>query len=143
MHVWLYTWLPRFFGCHQKGERSFHYTYQNIERQFPICARCTGELIGIIFSITICFFYIPPWWVLVLLLIPMIVDGFAQQLTSYVSNNFKRVVTGFLFGYAICALFILSGVVAYEFGAEIGRNLLKKQTLTKVNVSGRRQIQLF
>ncbi len=122
MHLWFYTWLPRIFGCHQKGDRSFHYTRDNIERQFPICARCTGELIGILFSIIICFFYIPPFWVLCVMLLPLIIDGFAQQLTSYMSNNFKRVVTGFIFGYALASLFILSSIFAFEYGINIGKN---------------------
>ncbi len=123
MFTWIYTWLPRFFGCHQRGDRSYHYTYKNIERQFPICARCTGELIGIFASIILSFFYIPPVWVLVLMLIPMIVDGTVQLLTSYTSNNFKRVTTGFVFGYAFFELIILFHIFLYQLGANIGRNL--------------------
>lgn len=37
----------------------------------------------------------------VLLIIPMIVDGFLQLLTPYLSNNPLRLITGILFGIGI------------------------------------------
>ena len=50
------------------------------------------------------------------MLVHMVVDGFLQLLTPYESTNFRRVVTGFLFGYGLCALFLLSGIFAYQLG---------------------------
>ncbi len=123
MHIWLYTWLPRIFGCHQIGDRSFHYNRDGIERQFPICARCTGELIGILSSLVISFFYIPELWVLGVLILPMVIDGFVQLLTKYKSTNFRRVVTGTLFGYSIGALFVLVTIMAFQYGVSLGANL--------------------
>ena len=50
--VWLYLTPPGLFGkadaigysvCHQIDLRSFHIG----ERQFPLCARCTGQFLGV------------------------------------------------------------------------------------------------
>ena len=38
------------------------------------------------------------------LMIPMLIDGFTQKLTSYKSTNFRRFVTGFLFGIGLVVL---------------------------------------
>lgn len=49
-------------------------------------------------------------------MVPMIVDGFIQLLTRYESTNPRRCVTGFLFGYGLTSLFLLSSVIAYQIG---------------------------
>lgn len=36
----------------------------------------------------------------ILMMLPLVADGFYQRLTSYESNNYKRLLTGFLFGIA-------------------------------------------
>ena len=97
--------LKIFFLCHCRPERSFFYK----GKPFPICARCIGELIGIIVGIPIIFKlkdinirYI------FLLSLPLILDGVIQLMTKYESNNIKRVITGFLFGIAL--IFILAKV---------------------------------
>lgn len=118
MEAWLYKWLPIIFGCHCKSERSFHYH----GKPFPICARCTGELIGMIAAFISGFFYRPPLPAVFILMVPMIVDGLFQQLTAYESNNLKRVITGFLFGYSLMMLLILSTVAAFRFGVRLGHS---------------------
>lgn len=85
----LYKWLPIFFGCHCRSDRSLYYR----GKQFPICARCTGELIGILVSFILFWFWRPNLVSAIIMLIPLIIDGFVQRLTSYESNNFKRMVT--------------------------------------------------
>ena len=112
MIPWLYKWLPIIFGCHCRDDRSFHYH----GKKFPICARCTGELAGILLAAVCAFFRLPPVWVAAVLLLPLIADGFIQLLTSYESTNTRRVITGFLFGYGLCSLFVLSSIAAYQFG---------------------------
>lgn len=62
------------------------------------------------------FFWLPSVPVAILLMLPLIADGFIQLKTSYESTNLRRVVTGFLFGFALCALFIISSAAAYHFG---------------------------
>lgn len=115
MKEWLYKWLPIIFGCHCREDRSFYYKGQ----KFPICARCTGELVGMIISMFSCFFFQLSVRASFLMLIPMIVDGVVQMLTSYESNNRRRLITGILFGYGIIMLFIITSIMAFEFGIRI------------------------
>lgn len=37
---------------------------------------------------------------MLLLMVPMVFDGFLQRLTSYESKNYRRCITGILFGIA-------------------------------------------
>ena len=118
MEIWIYKWLPIIFGCHCKEERSFHYN----GKKFPICARCTGELVGIIFSLFSCFFFRLSIKISIIIMLPMIIDGFVQLKTTYESNNFKRFVTGFLFGYALFMVFIVTTIMAFKFGVSLSKN---------------------
>lgn len=115
MIPWLYKWLPIIFGCHCRDDRSFHYR----GKKFPICARCTGELFGILVAAVCAFFRLPPVWAAAVLLLPLVVDGFVQLKTSYESTNFRRVVTGFLFGYGLCSLFVISSIATFRLGYRI------------------------
>ena len=117
MISWIYKWLPIIFGCHCRDDRSFHYH----GRKFPICARCTGELIGIIIAAVLAFFRLPPAWCAALLLVPLIADGLAQLLTVYESTNIRRMVTGILFGYGLFSLFLISYIATVRFGYRLGR----------------------
>lgn len=117
---WCYRWLPIFFGCHCKAERSFYYH----GKKFPICARCTGQLLGMIIAV-ICYKIIYPSSVLVLVafLLPLIADGTIQKVTAYESTNLRRFWTGILFGYALLTLIFHSIVFTFRYGYEIGANL--------------------
>ena len=53
-------------------------------------------------------------------MIPLIIDGFTQALTSYESNNIRRFITGVLFGYGIFMLFVISTIIVFNFGVNIG-----------------------
>ena len=119
MKKWLYKWLPIIFWCHCREDRTFHYKGQ----RFPICARCTGELVGIIASLFSCFFFQLSVPVCVIIMVPMIVDGVIQLCTSYESNNTRRFVTGFLFGYGAFMILAVSTIVAFEHGLQIGKSL--------------------
>ncbi|MDU8967475.1 MAG: DUF2085 domain-containing protein [Clostridium sp.] len=93
----LWTTLMRIGGytCHQMHERSFSYKGY----QFPVCARCTGILVGQIIGL-ICIvldFRINLLWSLVLI-IPMAIDGLIQLMKIIKSNNIRRFVTGFMAG---------------------------------------------
>lgn len=87
----------KLLGCHQKHERSFYVG----KYQFFICARCTGlylgNIIGIILIVLGLYFNLS---LTIVLLIPFLFDGLLQALTSYKSNNFKRFISGLLFGIA-------------------------------------------
>jgi len=104
---WLYSmrFFSRYWGCHQIADRSFFVG----EYQFPLCARCTGILIGIIFSLSLLIYdktLINMFDVLeiIIIIIPLLLDGFTQLLTSYESNNEKRFLTGLMFGGGVCFL---------------------------------------
>lgn len=89
------------FGCHCRADRSFFYKH----KQFPICARCTGELIGIIISIpTIILNGVFSFKLTLLMSVPILLDGFLQLKTKYESNNIKRLITGILFGLIFFSL---------------------------------------
>ena len=110
--IFLYKWLPICFGCHGREDRSFYWK----GRKFPICARCTGELIGIFGAIFLFTSIATPVITCILLMIPMVIDGFLQLLTKYESNNFKRVVTGLLFGYGLVNLYLHSVIFTLHLG---------------------------
>lgn len=87
-------------GCHQIPERSFGISGY----QFPVCARCTGILLGQIAA-----FLIPPLrrlsiWKDVALLFPMALDGGTQFLGLQKSTNRRRLITGLLGGIGYAAL---------------------------------------
>lgn len=115
--VVMYKWLPIIFGCHCRDDRSFHYK----GKKFPICARCTGELVGMIASIPLYFFIKPDIVVLIAMMIPMILDGLIQNIFLIESDNVRRFLTGILFGYSLITLFIYSNVYVFN----LGYNLVK------------------
>lgn len=117
--AWLYKWLPIFFGCHCRPDRSFFYR----GRQFPVCARCTGELIGISALLFTWHAGHPHAGFSCVLLLPLIIDGLAQLCTSYESNNLRRLWTGILFGYGLANLFFLSVTAVSHLGFAAGLKL--------------------
>lgn len=89
--------------CHGRADRSFFLC----GKQLPICARCTGELIGILIGIPIVFFTGRiRVSAMLLLMLPMVIDGFLQLLTLYESKNYKRLLTGILFGFAFVSFLV-------------------------------------
>ncbi|MFM7681493.1 MAG: DUF2085 domain-containing protein [Bacteroidota bacterium] len=111
--------IPR--GCHQIPERSLFYG----DKQFPICARCSGvafgHFLGILFAIIIGIFFgiINSYqstnvfiFLLVLciaLSIPMGIDWTLQYLGIKESNNKRRLISGILsgLGFGFIYLFVL------------------------------------
>lgn len=114
-----YKWLPIFFGCHCRADRSFYYK----GKKFPVCARCTGELAGIIVALAVGLFYRLSVYAAAAIMVPMLIDGTIQMLTRYESTNLKRFVTGALFGYGLMMLIILSTIWAFNFGVGLGKNI--------------------
>lgn len=67
---------------------------------FILCYRCSDVIIGMLAIL----YYLrnkKPKIQYILLIIPMIIDGFLQLLTPYISNNSLRLITGILFGVGI------------------------------------------
>ena len=89
-------------GCHQLPERSFFFR----NYQFPLCARCTGILIGEFLALPLWLLFQPPLLLTIALIIPMACDGILQYVFSVMSNNIRRVITGLFAGYGYMSLFI-------------------------------------
>lgn len=102
---WISTmeWFDKYWGCHQMPERSFFYKGY----QFPICARCTGILLGEILGlITGIIVHKYTLWLL-LLMLPLVLDGCVQLLfDKYESNNTRRLFTGLCFGFTLTFSFV-------------------------------------
>ena len=79
--------------CHQKPERSFFYK----QKQFPVCSRCTGIVIGAVIG----FIITAPNLLFILGFIPLIIDGTTQYFGFRTSNNTLRFITGLLCGFSI------------------------------------------
>lgn len=86
--------------CHRMPERSFFLKGY----QFPVCARCTGIYIGLIFAIffksfinisfhsdLICFLFV----------FPLVLDGITQFFKLRESNNLFRLITGLMFSFSL------------------------------------------
>ena len=92
-----------FFWVSRASDRSFYWH----GRQFPICARCTGELAGILIGIPAILLLgrlsVP---VMILFMLPMLIDDCSAS-DKYTSTNLRRVVTGFFLALPLtaCSLF--------------------------------------
>lgn len=103
--IWvkLMDWCSKYWGCHQLPERSFFFNGY----QFPVCARCTGIILGYIIAFILFLFNIRITPILcVVFIIVMAIDGLLQYLTPYTSNNIKRLFTGILSGIGFIWLLI-------------------------------------
>ncbi|BCD23129.1 hypothetical protein BC30090_2026 [Bacillus cereus] len=95
--------------CHRRSDRSF----LKLQKYIPLCARCTGMLIGILmFPI---YFYITLSFLFAIILsfsaqIPLLIDGFTQKWKWRSSTNLLRLTTGVLSGNGM-GLFISSSVI--------------------------------
>ena len=76
-----------------------------------------------IVSLFSCFFFRISVIAAVLIMLPMIIDGVIQMFTSYESNNRRRFLTGFLFGYGFMMLIGISTVFAFEYGVSLGEKM--------------------
>ncbi|MBO7563299.1 MAG: DUF2085 domain-containing protein [Clostridiales bacterium] len=84
-------------GCHQLESHSFSIGGY----QMPLCARCTGILLGDVFGIAMILFGIRlPWLWCALALVVMAMDWGFQYLKMTMSNNPRRLVTGAFCGIA-------------------------------------------
>lgn len=117
---WAWRWLPIIFGCHCRPDRSFYFRDGT---PFLICARCTGELLGILVAAGSYWAVHPTVVVSALLLVPLIADGLLQACTSYESGNLRRLLTGVLFGYGLTVLLFVSLGWAYRWGFDFGWTL--------------------
>lgn len=86
----------RYLGCHRRPDRSFFFR----GRQFPLCARCTGVVVGEAAATAAFRFFTPPTSLLLAFCGVMLLDWSVQFIGIRESTNFRRLVTGSLCGYA-------------------------------------------
>lgn len=99
-------WFSKYWGCHQMPERSFFINGY----QFPVCARCTGIIIGYVMGFILCAIQIHMRnYICIALIFLMGIDGTVQLFTKYNSNNFKRFITGILAGVGFVCI-IVNGI---------------------------------
>lgn len=85
-------------GCHKIPERCFSFN----GKPMPFCSRCLGCSIGHIASFALFIFgLLPNISVAILLLIPLAIDWSAQEFLKVISNNYRRLITGFLAGLGV------------------------------------------
>lgn len=100
--------------CHRMPERSFFYK----GHQFPVCARCTGVYLSIITAPLIKYLNLTLNALMLLgfaLLIPMAVDGITQLFKLRESNNYLRLITGFLGGIGTLTLAFGTKIILRSF----------------------------
>lgn len=111
------------FMCHRMPERSFHFH----GKQFPLCARCTGILIGYVIGLLILVTYGKLSLLLsFILIIPMIIDGTGQLFIKWESTNIRRLITGMMGGISIDFIIINFTMFFINFGREFGHSLFFK-----------------
>ena len=93
----------KYWGCHQMPSRSYFIG----KYQFPLCARCTGILLG---YFTEAIFLVAGIKVSILisvfLVMPTFFDGLIQWKTSYESKNIIRISTGYFAGMGIISFIV-------------------------------------
>ncbi len=91
-------------GCHQMPERSFFIK----GRQFPICARCTGVIIGNIAAYILFFLCAPPPELCVMGCAVMFTDWFIQYIGICPSTNIRRLITGIIGGGSLATIYCMA-----------------------------------
>ncbi|MEH7011676.1 DUF2085 domain-containing protein [Neobacillus niacini] len=89
-------WLINLVPCHRMKSRSLTIKGYTL----PLCARCTGILLGyLFFPILIVVNLNLSLWLGILLNIPMVLDGWTQKKKLRKSNNPLRLSTGIISGF--------------------------------------------
>jgi len=94
--------VARYIGCHQRSDRSYVFA----GRQFPICARCLGLLIGLPLPLVCRVNFAAA----IICLFPLLLDGGTQLLRLRESVNWLRLFTGVVFSLGIGRLIVIAYV---------------------------------
>lgn len=89
----------------------------------PVCARCEGELFGILAGLIAVWFIRPPYWLMAVIMLPMIADGLIQGSTKYESTNWRRLITGILFGFGITMIILMFWIAVFKYGLSVGTGM--------------------
>jgi uncharacterized membrane protein len=104
--IWMKSmhFCGKYCGCHQMPDRSFFIG----DYQLPLCARCTGIVIGHVLGIILSIARPVPWMT-IFGTIPLMIDGTVQKFTDYESTNPRRICTGILYGFGVMTALISCG----------------------------------
>ena len=94
-----------------KTERSFFIKGY----QFPVCARCTGVLIGYILGVIGHFILGTDFIYCLTGCAIMFTDWYIQYLDIKPSTNTRRLITGILGGYGVMGIQIISISIVFKF----------------------------
>jgi len=84
----------RIYFCHKIPERSF----KILNKRLPICSRCTGLFVGLLFiPFSLFFRFLISFPISILFTLPIAIDGFSQLIGLRKSNNILRFLTSLLF----------------------------------------------
>ena len=91
--------------CHRREDRSFKF-YGHV---FPVCARGTGILAGFTLALLLnSRGYSFSAYYAIVLIVPLLIDGFSQSFGRRESTNLLRLITGICFGIG---LMYIGGIV--------------------------------
>lgn len=97
--------------CHRMKTRSLTIKGHTL----PLCARCTGILLGYLFFPFLLIIELNlPLWLGIILNLPMVLDGWTQKRKLRMSNNPLRVSTGIIsgLGQSILIVSISQGIIS-------------------------------
>lgn len=101
-----------YLNCHRLSERSFYFK----GKQFPVCARCTGVYLGqIIMIILLLLGFKINLLVSIILMIPLVIDGTIQRFGILISNNLRRLITGFMCGLGVIGIYQVILIKLYQW----------------------------
>jgi len=100
------------FYCHRRPDRSFYFYGHKI----PICARCTGILLGYLIGIALLASFSIRSVLICLLILPTVVDGYGQLIGKWGSTNIRRLFTGIAAGVGIIYLIYFNWKYPYMLG---------------------------
>ena len=109
--------------------------------QMPYCARCFGIFLGFAIGAGIITFVIIDlkWWLLVVGLLPIGLDGGLQFITDYESNNILRLFTGSLAGIVtLIAVGLITVELSNLFKQQMINSILHKRYLKNFKITSKR-----
>lgn len=92
--------LGEHIGCHQLPERSFFFCGY----QMPVCARCTGVVVGYLLAIPSYILFGFQFGLSLLGCVLMFIDWFLQFIKYKPSTNNRRLLTGIFGGFGIMSI---------------------------------------
>lgn len=108
--IWMFFMKLCSLSCHQKAERSFFFG----KYQCPLCARCSGLLVGYLTGIYMWIYnYRLPLYLNIICIFLMFIDWIIQFKEIKFSTNTRRFITGVLCG--IGAMGVLQAIVLLIF----------------------------